>query len=92
MAGDEPRSFIVGSYPNPSSPMTQIRYRVADPGEVRLAVYDLQGREIGVLVDGRKGPGLYEIPFDTHGIASGVYFCRLSVGSSLDLMKIVVER
>ena len=44
---------------------------------VRLAVYDMLGREVGVLVNEWKRPGMYAVQFDGSGLASGVYFCRL---------------
>ena len=46
---------------------------------MKLAVYDLLGREVAVLVDERKGPGRYEVKFDGSGLSSGVYFYRIHV-------------
>ena len=47
----------------------------------RLAVHDLPGREVAVLVDERKAPGSYEAMFDGAHLASGVYLYRLTSGS-----------
>jgi hypothetical protein len=47
---------------------------------VRLAVYDLLGREVAVLVDEKKQPGNYNVTFDGSGLSSGFYFCRMCVG------------
>jgi hypothetical protein len=44
---------------------------------VRLAVYDLLGREVARLVDGEAAAGRHLVPFDGHALASGVYVCRL---------------
>jgi hypothetical protein len=43
---------------------------------VRLAVYDLLGREVAVLVNSVRA-GTYRVMFDATGFASGVYFYRL---------------
>ena len=48
---------------------------------VKIAVYDLLGREVAVLVNERKQPGSYEVSFDASALASGVYFYRLTAGS-----------
>jgi hypothetical protein len=44
---------------------------------VRLAVYDLIGREVAVLVNEKRAPGNYEVQFNAPGLASGTYFYRL---------------
>jgi hypothetical protein len=85
------------NYPNPFNPTTRIRYtigRVVAPSgasssgvegpaanNVRLAVYDLLGREVAMLVNERQAPGIYQVTFDGAGLASGVYFYRLTAGS-----------
>ena len=67
------------NYPNPFNPTTVIRYQLPAVSSVRLAVYDLLGRELTVLINERKAPGSYEVKFDGAGLASGMYFYRLSV-------------
>ena len=65
------------NYPIPFNPRTQIRFQIPEPRHVRLAVYDLLGREVGVLVNERMQPGKYSATFDGSGLASGVYFYRV---------------
>jgi photosystem II stability/assembly factor-like uncharacterized protein len=48
---------------------------------VRLIVYDVLGREVAVLVNERKAPGMYEVTFDASGLASGTYLYRMTAGS-----------
>ena len=66
------------NYPNPFNPTTVVSYQLSVVSNVRLVVYDVLGREVAVLVDERKGPGSYTIRFNAAGLASGVYFYRLS--------------
>lgn len=68
------------NYPNPWNPRTVIRYSVQRAAWVRLAVYDLRGREVAVLVDGPASPGDHTVPFDGTGLASGMYLYRLASG------------
>jgi hypothetical protein len=44
---------------------------------VRLIVYDLLGREVAVLVNEKQAPGRYSVTWNSRGLASGVYVCRL---------------
>jgi len=80
---------LLQNYPNPFNPATSIGYSVGEPGSrqqaignraVKLAVYDLLGREVAVLVDGQMQPGKYTAIWDARGMASGVYICRLQAG------------
>jgi hypothetical protein len=51
-------------------------FEVGEPAHVRLAVYDVLGREVAVLADGTFEPGRYEAAFDGRSLASGVYVVR----------------
>lgn len=67
------------NYPNPFNPSTAIGYSLPRNGNVRLVVYDLFGREVRTLVEGHQSAGRYRTTFDARGLASGAYFCCLSV-------------
>lgn len=75
---DDPGGFqLFQNYPNPFNPSTVVQYQVPAVSEVRLAVYDLLGREVAVLVRGTQQPGIQTVTFDASGLSSGVYFYRL---------------
>jgi photosystem II stability/assembly factor-like uncharacterized protein len=83
---------LLANYPNPFNPATAISYQLAAVSEARLAVYDLLGREVAVLVNQRKAPGSYTVTFDAAGRASGIYFYRLSAGSVVQTRKMLLVR
>ncbi|HLT46917.1 MAG TPA: alpha-amylase family glycosyl hydrolase [Rubricoccaceae bacterium] len=68
---------LAPNYPNPFSGRTTLTYAVARGGPVRLAVFDLLGREVARLVDGVVPAGRQTATFDGAALASGVYLCRL---------------
>ncbi len=72
-------SSLAQNFPNPFNPTTTIAYEVPSPSRVKLAVYDILGREIAVLVDGdvRAGKGLAK--FDGSTRSSGVYIYRIEI-------------
>jgi glucuronoarabinoxylan endo-1,4-beta-xylanase len=82
------------NYPNPFNPSTKIRFRVPglDPSWVRLAIYDMLGREVAVLVNKKIAPGAYEALFDAVGLASGVYLYRITAGDIVETRKMVVVK
>jgi hypothetical protein len=87
------------NFPNPFNPSTSIGYTIAGAGHettvnrwVRLAVYDLLGREVAVLVNEQKEPGYYSVTFDGREQGSGVYFYRLQYGSYTETKQLVLVR
>lgn len=65
------------NFPNPFNPGTKIGFRVLGPALVRLAVYDLLGREVAMLINEFLATGYYQSTFNARGLSSGVYFYRL---------------
>jgi hypothetical protein len=69
------------NYPNPFNPSTKIRFNLPVSETVRLKIFDVAGREVATLVDGKQDAGSFEVTFDGADLASGVYFYRLEAGS-----------
>ncbi len=84
------RFLLEQNYPNPFNPSTEIRYHLSARSRVSLKVYDALGREVETLVSGIEAPGRYTVRFDGAGLASGVYFYRLSAGKYTKTMKMVL--
>lgn len=86
-----PVSFSLSqNFPNPFNPSTVIRYQVPVASHVRLAVYDILGREVRVLVNEQKTAGRYEVKFGASGLASGVYVYRMQAGAFADTKKLLL--
>jgi archaellum component FlaG (FlaF/FlaG flagellin family) len=78
------------NYPNPFNPTTTINYQLQKAGSVSLKVYDMLGREVASLVDGKKGPGFYSAVFDASRLSSGTYIYRLKSESFTEVKKLVL--
>lgn len=86
-----PKKFNLSqNYPNPFNPVTKISYDIPSSTLVRLAVYDMTGREIQNLVNEKQKPGVYEVKWDASKFASGVYFARLEAGSYNKSIKLIL--
>jgi hypothetical protein len=60
--------------------------------DVRIVIYDLLGREVATLANERRAPGIYHDTFDATGLASGVYFYRMTAGSFTQSRKMILMR
>ncbi len=65
------------NYPNPFNPSTVISFKLPVSSSVKLAVFDMLGRKIATLIDGKSPAGLQKVTFNAQGLSSGMYFYRL---------------
>ena len=80
------------NYPNPFNPKTTISFAIMESGYTTLAVYDMLGNIVAVLVHGELDAGLHLIQFDASALASGVYFYKIETGDYISLKKMIVMR
>jgi hypothetical protein len=78
--GAQPRAFTLAqNSPNPFAAATTVGYALARAADVRVAVYDLVGREVAVLSEGRRAPGEHTVTLDARSLPAGTYLYRLEV-------------
>ncbi len=80
------------NYPNPFNPLTRIGFTMAEKGHARLAVYDLLGREVEVLVNGQRNAGKYEVVWNSRHLPSGVYFYKFETESCKSIKKMTLVK
>ena len=93
ISNEVPGEFkLYQNYPNPFNPKTNIKYSVKrETSNVKLIVFDIQGREITTLVDQRQSPGIYQTDFAGSLYSSGIYFYSLSINNKLiDTKKMIL--
>jgi hypothetical protein len=81
---------LYNAYPNPFNPVTHLRFDLPDNGNVKLTVYNINGRKVRQLVSGWQNAGVYEVLFDGTGLASGVYFYRLESGNFVQTKRMLL--
>jgi choice-of-anchor B domain-containing protein len=75
--GDASGRLAVG--PNPVRSRSRVSFSLGAPGDVRLSVADVLGREVAVLDEGARGAGPQHAWLDGRGLPAGTYVVRLSV-------------
>lgn len=74
------------NYPNPFNSSTTIHYELYRPSEIKLAVYDIQGRLIRLFGEGWEKPGSHFLRWDGRNdnqqpVSSGIYLLVLDAGN-----------
>ncbi|MFN0149614.1 MAG: T9SS type A sorting domain-containing protein [bacterium] len=80
---DGAKGMYLSASPQPASNFIQIEFRIPAPGEARLSVYDVSGRQIRTVRSGAIGVGIQMAAWDLldasgDKVASGTYFLRLT--------------
>ncbi|HID38356.1 MAG TPA: T9SS type A sorting domain-containing protein, partial [Calditrichaeota bacterium] len=81
---------LTQNYPNPFNPLTTIRYHIPGASFVKLEVYTALGQKVAVLVNKKQVAGTYAIGFNADGLASGIYYYKMSAGSFVQVRKMIL--
>ena len=93
---------LLSNYPNPFNPETWIPYQLAEPADVTLTIYDIQGRVVRDLDLGHQRAGMYHTRSRAaywdgrnaqgESVASGVYFYTLTAGDFSATRKMLIRK
>ncbi|MFV1882996.1 MAG: T9SS type A sorting domain-containing protein [Balneola sp.] len=79
------------NYPNPFNPSTNIQFSLPEASKVTLNVYDMLGRKVATLLDGKQlNAANHAVKFDASALASGMYIYRIEAGSFVSTRKMML--
>ena len=96
--GKNPDSFQLNqNYPNPFNPSTKIDYSLQKTSHVRLIISNTAGQVVKTLVDDIQPEGVHDVVWDAkdeagQSLSSGIYFCQLSAGKTVENIKMILMR
>ena len=73
--------FAVRNYPNPTSGIVDLQFTIYSLQSVLIKIYDVQGREVAVLLDDALAAGEHTVRWDSEGLPAGIYFYRLQTAN-----------
>ncbi len=97
--GDEPeiprQTLLYTNYPNPFNSTTEIHFNLADPGQVKVEIFDISGRLVKTLADDHYPAGPHTLNWDSRNeysdkIASGTYLYRLKTADKTIVKKMAL--
>jgi len=68
-------------YPNPFNSTTLIQYQIPKDSRIRLALYDLGGRQVDLLIEENQTAGYHSVTLSADDLTSGLYILRMEAGS-----------
>ena len=74
----EDHSFDLIAYPNPAENFTTFSFNLKKESDVRLEVYNKEGKKIITLVNEQKPSGNHSVDFNLTNLAAGIYFYRFT--------------
>ncbi|MDP8206841.1 MAG: choice-of-anchor D domain-containing protein [Candidatus Electryonea clarkiae] len=78
------------NYPNPFNPTTTIRFGLKDAGQVQLAIFDINGRQVKTITESFMPAGYHEKLVRADHLASGIYFYTIQVNNFQDMKKMIL--
>jgi hypothetical protein len=97
------RFGLLQNYPNPFNPTTSMEFRIPKSSYTTLKIYNALGQEVATLVDEQLSPGTFKAEWDARlrsvnsgeqasGMASGMYFARLTAGQYTETRKLMLVK
>ncbi len=88
-----PKTYSLGqNYPNPFNPSTNIDFEIPEDGYVEIVLYDINGKQLKILLKENKKRGSYKLSVNMNSYASGVYFYQLKSKDHSQIRKMVLIR
>ncbi len=88
----EAKATLHPVYPNPFNPTTNVKFSLQEVADVKLSIYDINGRLVETLHDGSLSSGDYSFTFLGTGLASGTYFVQLRTGATVSVQKMMLSK
>jgi uncharacterized repeat protein (TIGR01451 family) len=88
--GETPDVALIGNYPNPFNPVTEISFNLPNAMYVQLEIYNIMGQKVATVVDGFLEAGQHTVQWDASSFSSGVYFYRLTAGDLIETKKMML--
>lgn len=82
----------VSVIPNPFQTLTKLTFQLEQETEVSISVYDMTGRQIKQLTDGRLESGAHEIVWETDNQPPGVYLAKLVYNGKIQTVKMILAK
>jgi flagellar hook assembly protein FlgD len=88
-------AMLLGNYPNPFNPSTELVFKLPYDGHATLEVFNIVGQRVATLVDEQMSAGEHRVIWNAQSdngqrVPSGMYFYRLVTESGRETRKMLL--
>ncbi len=92
---NSPKNTLYQNYPNPFNPTTTISFNISKESNVELAIYNIKGQKVKMLINNKLAKGTHQIIWNgkdkkNKHVSSGIYFYRLKTGNFTSTKKMIL--
>jgi len=92
-----PSEYYISAGPNPFNPKVVVRFGLPRSGQAKMDVFDVRGRRVASLLDESLEAGHHEVSWQGkdvkgRGVASGVYFMKLTCGDVEQTQRVLLVK
>ena len=84
--------MLAQNYPNPFNPNTNIKFAIPKSSSVKIAVYDITGKELEVLLNQQLQAGTYQTNWNALDYSSGMYFYKMIIDGYSETKKMLLVK
>ena len=84
------RFHFYPAYPNPFNAATTLEFEILEKGPVEMTIYSIRGEMVDTIINERFPAGKHSVRWSGNRFPSGIYFCRLKLGSTIKTNKLVL--
>jgi hypothetical protein len=77
-------------YPNPANTNARLQFRLENPSDLQIGIYNLLGAEV-MKIEGSYQGGEQDVELDITPLQAGIYFCRISSAASSETIKFIKQ-
>ena len=84
-----PRTFNMKAIPNPFNPGCNISFTIQNESELKISIFDINGRYIQMIGQGFHGVGNHKLYWEPKNMSSGTYFVKIEDENNVQIKKIL---
>jgi len=83
---------LLGNFPNPFNPSTTIHYFIPEAQDIKIAVFDVNGKKVQTLFSGNQESGFHFATFNGTSLPSGIYYYRMTAGQFSEAKRMLLVK
>ncbi|RLD39990.1 MAG: hypothetical protein DRI89_12955 [Bacteroidetes bacterium] len=86
-----PPDYEATNFPNPFTSNTTLKYTLENKGLVKIALYDMNGKQVENVFEGQQAAGTHEFSINGSNYSSGMYFLKIAGGEGVQTLKFLKQ-